>query len=279
MSAISTQDRGIWWSAPQARGAHCLGLVATLVAAAGCGGVEDPGAADPSVGQAEAPILKGTAIADDYSGHLALEVYVDSLQNYFAYCSATLITNTVALTAKHCLSGTGVTGRQIYARMGGQRMAITSSATHPTLDVAVVRFPAMVMLNWDQTHFGSPIPFLGPIAIFATSGYQRALYGGSNASLNNTNLTCFGDGPGGVGAPMTTATFKTTYNDGFNPSGSLHVWPNGAGQMPQLGDSGMGCGPQNQTYQSPLAFVLSGLEGSLFAYGTGIESFRSWFGF
>jgi hypothetical protein len=252
-------------------------LVAVLsvgIAGAGCGVAPD-GLDDPVTGieSTEGAITGGSVQSAVYSGIVALELYDLNQHVFTVFCSGTMMSNGVALTAKHCLSDPKTVGQQIWVSMGGQRQLSTTQSWHPSLDVAVIRFPAMKMWNWVFNHYATSPPQLN------TTSFRRSIYQGTNASLNNTPLTCYGYGPGGPYAPMTVATFNTTFNDGLNPPNTLHLRYAQNGPEAVGGDSGMGCFLGNDSYLVPLAGIEQGTFVHTLAWADGAESWRSWFGY
>jgi len=188
------------------------------------------------------------------SGHVALVRYSDA----WTYCSGVLMTNNKVLTAKHCVDD-WVAGES-YVKMGSQYAWITAVSLKSDFDVAMLKLAPALSMN------GS------------TTGYSRPIYSGTNASLNSTTTYCSGHGPGGAGfPPLRWGYFNTTFADGYNPSTELHIWKNGAGQLPQGGDSGAGCatfvGPDG-----PVTMIQSGCFYSplYMCYGPGAESWRAW---
>ena len=229
----------------------------------------------------EAPITNGTAASENFSGQIALQVWSTTLNDYFTFCSGTLVSNRIVVTAKHCFPG--LEGRTIFAKMGSQRMEVQSHTDNPSWDVSMVwlRTP-MMMWNWSRDHYTGFIPLL------STSGYRRALSPMTNAQLNGRTLDCYGFGPGRVGASLRTAALRATYNpsSGIQPTNMPHTERNASNQLQEEADSGGGCltgfrGDTANSFRGQLAYVQEGCFWSWnppFCYGTGVESWRAWSG-
>ena len=105
--------RWIWMSFV-AVGWVCMGCGATP------GDTENLDSVDADdVAEVAQAITPGTVVTNQYSGHVALEVWSSSLGAYVTFCSGTLIRNRYVVTAKHCFND-DVTSRTMYARMGSQ---------------------------------------------------------------------------------------------------------------------------------------------------------------
>lgn len=252
-------------------------MLSVVLAVAGCGdvGISSEQPSDEELAEIEAAIQGGAGNAVERQGNLALEFWSNESNAYVAYCSAVLMANRSALTAKHCTVGeVDPATRAVYAHMGTQRVQITEVIPNPSWDVAVIRFAApMAMPNWNRTRFLTSPPQVN------TRDYVRALYSGTNASLKGARLTCIGYGPGVANALPTFATFTADYD--------VYTWgtvwlrqstADPAGALPVGGDSGMGCGVNYLWLSSPLAYVHSGHTGSV-SHGTGAASLTGWFGY
>jgi hypothetical protein len=170
-------------------------------------------------GSGAAPIINGSEIEAEGSGEVHLDLRTTTGT---AHCSATLVTNEWAVTARHCVDDLTDGAASVFGTMGGQGVRASEIVQHPTLDVALVRF-------------GSAFTMEG-----YREGYFHELDRGDPASLDGDSLRCRGYG-------------LNTYNAGVGTlrQASLRVsearseWydltPNSLDQIIWRGDSGGTC--------------------------------------
>lgn len=163
-----------------------LSSIVFELAFAGCAGDADD---DWESRAATSPIYNGNSVSsENETGFLALTRYPDQ----HIFCSAILMTNTKALTAKHCLAGDPEPWSK-YIKMGTQYAWVVDEALKSDEDVAMIKlYPPLTMSG-------------------SSTGFSRPIYAGTNQYLDGEYLACFGHGPGGVGAPLRWALFPTAY--------------------------------------------------------------------
>jgi hypothetical protein len=240
----------------------------------GCAAAVEP-ADDEDVESVSAAITNGTTVPDDFSGVLAMQVFSQTWNSWATFCTATLMNNNKAITAKHCFDDMDSDPRPKFAKMGSQRIAIVKDVRHPSLDIAAFKLASpMQMWNFSVDHFVG-IPAL------TTSDYARGAYTGTNASLDGRDLFCYGEGGASASNPqpaLTTATLPATFqSDHFNPLNEIHVHKRN-NQLEQAGDSGGPCLSGSSVVADRLVFPLSGCfySGFNFCYGPGAQDWALW---
>jgi hypothetical protein len=223
-------------------------------------------------------ITNGGTIDANESGVVALQVWSTTLARYYTFCTGSLITNSAVLTAKHCLEGDGIETRTVYVKMGSQRKTVNRRYLHGTQDVALVKTSgAFTMPNWTWDHF-STYP-----AQRNNFEYGRGGYMGTNMSLKNQTVNCYGYG-GDTGAEprLSAASFKVRVygpnEPAMNPRDQIQLLRTSSNQLHEPGDSGGPCViPGWPIYTQLVVSVLSGCFDSLdFCYGHGAQDWRDW---
>ena len=220
------------------RGRVCmnLGVLVLGTVASACGG-NAPEDFDENTGTVEQEIVNGyTTPNPTYSG--IVEVVTPA-----GGCSGVLMKNLAIMTAKHCVAAYVNSPGSVSVLMGAQATVGQQIAVHDTKDVAVVR-----LANRLATYVNGQISY---------NNYVRAIYTGSDASLNNHAVMLLGYGAntnncGGFGTLRHAAI--TTQDDGI--PGMVIAHPNANGQIGHLGDSG---GPILDGL-SPYASAVAGIQ-------------------
>jgi hypothetical protein len=244
---------------------------------------------EADLGTSQESISNGFASTEQYSGVVALQYWSTTLNTWYTFCSATLVTNKVAVTAEHCLTNPIVLQKQLWGRMGTQFIPISATRTNSDFDIAVVRFSyPMYMYAWNAF-----MPLPSSLAGLAVNDhdYGRAFYSGTNASLDWTYALCAGYGGGGTSLPqppLRSAFLRVRYRDTYQPFDELHAYRTN-NQLQQPGDSGGPClnigsgqpftsGTPIYIFTAPLEYVQSRCAGGSFdfCYGYGAESWGPW---
>jgi secreted trypsin-like serine protease len=147
-------------------------------------------AASPPTDGGWQPNIVGGSPAPAYS-------FAGSLQNLAGghFCGASVVHPNWAVTARHCVLGSSPASMQLRVgsnnrTSGGVVVAVTSVATHPTNDLAMIGLSTV------------PAAYL-PITIAATSGPV-----GTFTRIMGWGQTC--PAPGGCGAPIQLQQLNTT---------------------------------------------------------------------
>ena len=122
-------------------------------------------------------------------------------------CSGTLLTNEWAITAQHCDLDIAHPAN-VTVIMGTQSTVGVFAVGHPSLDFALVRLQHPMMMGGSAT------------------GFRRALYSGSGASLEGQTLTCRGYGCNAY-TPGDPDIEHCTGNDGTLREALLQAKPGG----------------------------------------------------
>ena len=177
---------------------------------------------DEDVATTESEIIGGTVISAEGSGNVLLTMNG-------GLCSGTLMTNTLVLTAQHCVNN-GTLAADVLAQMGSQSSLGAQLELHPSQDVAVIRLATPFAMN------GS------------TTGFRRFLFPFATNTLSpGTLLTCRGfgisDRRGNGAGVLRTAELPVRgvnfYH--FPMSYDLGIDVNALGQDLAGGDSGTSC--------------------------------------
>jgi hypothetical protein len=193
--------------------ARSTAVFLSTLAAASCGSETDFSEFDEGeIGEHTSAIINGTAAVAENSSWVMIT-------SATTLCSGTLLTNDWVLTNSSCGFHAGDT-----VTMGSQSRTIKRVIDHPDVGTGVT--VAMVQLN-------SPMIMNG-----ATFGFRRAIQ--LNLLAVGTSVTCFGYGDNTFtsGAGTLRSAVLTIQSSANN----LYLFfPNGAGQIPWLGDAGGGC--------------------------------------
>jgi len=242
--------------------AHWIFAVLSSAAVSACGGAPPEekavleNADPPEVDTAKQPVINGWTIGDEsHTGLVKLEVWSVDLNNYFVFCSGTLMTNGWIYSAAHCFDEDVLNGRRPYITMGSQRTrAATIWRTGLLEDIAIVTLETPFdMWNWTGSSYAT-----SPAQINNWQ-YSRLIHNGSSASLHTQAFLCTGAGPGGVGAPIKFGFVEARWEPtGPSPQNHLHTYAlPGYNQNLQQGDSGGGCVTNWHVHQGPIAMTAS----------------------
>lgn len=227
----------------------CSAALATLGLLSGCA------ASDPEftedVAEEQDAIFNGTAASSSSLGHVTMHSNGQTGQCGFI-CSATLITNQWALTAKHCVATfdqngnflSGIAGPEVmigYDTPSGRvwRQGL-QAFHHPTspVDATLIRLSSKFTIDSSVTGLNNTLTTL------------------SDASLIGQNLVCHGYGGNRYDPPGTDVcgnTWAQPYSAGFDvlrratltvsnaANGYVEVRPNAQQQQLFYGDSGTSC--------------------------------------
>ncbi len=191
------------------------------------------------LGTQQQPILDG-----DDADHVAygapmveIQRWVGDIRVHWQLCSSTLITNKIALTAKHCVDTyfdefeTIKTNNQYYLHFGGEKQKVVRVYRHDSEDVA-----AYVVADGFEIDG-------------KTSGYSRDIYPDSNFSLHGDLVVCTGWGVNTNSNSGAMVFRKALFNvDAF--FWKLEFPMNDSGQNVAPGDSGGSCFTMKSNYPS-----------------------------
>lgn len=212
---------------------------------------------EKSIGKSRDDILNGTpSSAAETQGWVMV-----THNNINIACSGTLIRNDMILTARHCVTvDTSIGGTvdtnpaNFFITMGTQvQDASRIIAASPSVDVALIQTAAFFSMNG------------------ARYDWSRGIYSGTDASLLNSTLLCYGyganacDGSGALvlrTANLTVSSTTTAYLAYNTNSSNQNFWK---------GDSGGSC-----LSGSVMTGVTSTCTCGVSCTQQGPESFRSW---
>lgn len=254
-----------------------VAVVASLCAV-GCGGTAPVDPASEEVDRTSEAIVNGyTLSSEENTSIVAIQVW-NTVRNppahWSTFCSGGMMTNTILVTAKHCLENPPA--GTIYAQMGSQRIALkTPYALNPDWDIAVAKLVSpMAMWNYNNGRFLTNPPKV------TTSGYLRTIHTGGNQSLDQSSVMCWGHGGATDANPaprLTYAPLNTRFHDGYSPTEEVHMVETN-NRICQPGDSGMLCLDNLSPYASALAVVSTNYEpvSPPFCSGPGPDSWGAW---
>lgn len=216
-----------------------------------------PAEPPPDFGQVKQEILNGTPLTlttqaiiygEAFGGFVALSHSPSGTEKVF--CSGTLLTNSMLITAKHCLTAGSTSylvnnpsslnismGRAVFR----QDRAAQTIHFHATHDLALVTVsPGFLMVNAQES--------------LDTTGYFRPFPTTAAADLDGISMACFGHGReqetcdssgnnctgSGVGT-LRFATLEAEFNDPNTIPPFFRFHPNAEGQLMAHGDSGGSC--------------------------------------
>lgn len=163
-------------------------LVCVLFSATGCAsdGTRDAQEREQLASSAQAILGGDPTWAVELTGVAVLDMWSFAQNDWSSFCTATMLSNRVALTAKHCTSESITYGKQIHVRVGANRIGVAQLIPFPAevapTDVALLRL-------------STPMPLFDELAgAFTTTGYRRPIHGGTDAELAGRTLWCFGIG-------------------------------------------------------------------------------------
>jgi len=227
-------------------------LIALLLAGVcllGCAAeVVDPEAevdlqADEDVGVTAQAILNGSVASTETKtkgGLVGLWYLVNGGPAIKFFCSATLITNTRLITAKHCLTHPNTAFLQ--GRPGDLRVRMGNGLQPPDFQVQngkTIYFPTSI-LDYALVEVASPFRLpRNSDGVVSTSGFQRQL---GNVTSGQT-VVCHGHGntsPGSGAGQLHAAVLRATLEQ-HQPFSWYTFLPNSQQQIMHEGDSGGGC--------------------------------------
>jgi hypothetical protein len=153
-------------------------------------------------------------------------------------CTATLLTNTLALTAHHCFTSPLIDSSSVWGSLNGEFIHFASRTSAPNLDAELLTADTPFELNGSTTGYNR-------VLMDGADG-QAAMAGGYGYSMSpqgrpNPSAIC---GSGYVGCPEDPAPLlissHTTFWDAAEHNHELGIATNEKGQIVAAGDSGSG---------------------------------------
>lgn len=220
----------------------CTGDISSVSPAPSSG----PGANGAHVTSTVQPIVNGMPLGlpDDQHGIVSLWQFQAvtragvEIDEWRQACTATLLTNSVVLTAHHCFTAPLIDSSSVWGSLNGEFHHFASRTSAPGFDAELLTSETPFELNGSTSGYVRPLMdgADGQEAMAGGYGYSTSAQGRANPSD-----IC---GSGSVGCPEDPAPLlissHTTFWDAAEHNHELGIATNDKGQIIAAGDSGSG---------------------------------------